>query len=95
MSKQLFAIALAEPNNEIGERLVSAYPTNFQYTDTFYLVAVDPVTLTKDIAERVGLKGANRIEDSSGVVFTLNTAYSGFTNPSLWEWLKAIKESQE
>ena len=89
---RIFAIVLNEPNYEIDARILSAYPTRFKYTDTFYLVALDQVAITKEVAEEVGLKGDNRVKESSGVVFKLNSAYSGYTDKSLWEWLGSVSE---
>lgn len=92
MPKKLFAIVLNEPNHEVAERIVTAYPMRFKYTDTCYLVAFDEAVITEDIAEQVGIKGENRIEDASGVVFKLNAAYSGYTKKTLWEWLNSVEE---
>lgn len=92
MPKKLFAIVLNEPNNEVAKRITTAYSKLFKYTDTCYLVAFDEAVITEDIAEEVGLKGEDRIEDASGVVFKLNSAYSGYTKKTLWEWLNSIEE---
>ena len=90
--KKLFAVVLYEPNAEVETRLSSAYTEHHKYTDTFYLVCTEPSVVTSDIAEAVGLKGDNRIEDSSGVVFKMNSAFSGYTQRSLWEWLESITD---
>ncbi|MCY3955354.1 MAG: hypothetical protein OXF47_05110 [Nitrospira sp.] len=92
MPKKLFAIVLNEPNDGVAERITTAYSKRFKYTDTCYLVAFDEAIITEDIAEEVGLKGEDRIEDASGVVFKLNSAYSGYTKKTLWEWLNSIEE---
>ena len=92
MPKKLFAIVLNEPNREVDERIAKAYPRRFKYTDTCYLVAFDESVITEDIAEGTGLKGEDRIENASGVVFKLNAAYSGYTKKTLWEWLNSVEE---
>ena len=92
MPQKLFAIVLNEPNREVDGRIAEVYPKRFKYTDTCYLVAFDEQVITEDIAEKVGLKGEDRIEDASGVVFKLNSAYSGYTKKTLWEWLNSVEE---
>ena len=92
MPKKLFTIILNEPNNEVAERIKTAYPKVFKYTDTCYLVAFDETVITENIAEEVGLKGDDRIQEASGVVFKLNSAYSGYTKKTLWEWLNSVEE---
>ena len=92
MPKKLFAIILNEPNHEVAERIKTAYPKGFKYTDTCYLVAFDQTVITENIAEEVGLKGDDRIQEASGVVFKLNSAYSGYTKKTLWEWLNSVEE---
>ena len=50
--------------------------------------------LTQEVAVRAGIKGEDRIEDASGVVFRLNGAYAGFAARSLWEWLGQAEETE-
>ncbi len=90
--KKLFAVVLYEPSAEVEARLSEAYAEHHKYTDTFYLVCTEPSAVTSDIAETVGLKGDNRVEDSSGVVFKMNSAFSGYTQRSLWEWLESATD---
>ena len=88
--KRLFAIVLLEPNEKVAERIRENYPANFKYSDTFFLVAVEGTTLSEDIATAVGIKGENRIEGSSGVVFKQNSGYAGYTTRTLWEWIEDV-----
>lgn len=90
--KKVFAVVLYEPNQEVEKRLKKAYENQFKYTDTFYLIAVDQTVISGEIAEVIGIKGEDRIEDSSGVVFKMNSAYSGYTQRELWEWLSSVLE---
>lgn len=85
----IFAIVLHEVNPEVTQRIESEYPNNFKYNDTFYLVESDSIATT--VALNIGLKGDNRIEEASGVVFKLNSAYSGYTKRSLWDWLSSVE----
>ena len=90
--KLLFAVVLHEQNLEVEERLIKKYPTHYKYTDTFYLVTVDGIVISEEIAKAIGIKGDSRIENSSGVVFKLKSAYSGYTKRTLWEWLSVALE---
>lgn len=91
MSKKVFAVVLDEPDGRVPDRIRKEYANVHQYTDTFYLVAVDPSVVTRDVAVAAGIKGTNR--DATGVVFKLNSAYSGYTRKSLWEWLSDVEGS--
>ena len=50
--------------------------------------------LTQTVATKIGIRpeGDEGESIASGVVFKLNAAYSGYTKPTLWEWLRAQKE---
>lgn len=91
MAKKVFAVVLDEPNETVGERLDKEYANVFKYTDLFYLVPVDSAVVTRDVALKAGIKGTNR--DATGVVFKLNSAYSGYTKKALWEWLSDVEGS--
>lgn len=71
---------------------METYKAVHKFTDTFYLVCTEDTVVTADIAEAVGLKGDDRIDESSGVVFKMNSAYSGYTQRSLWEWLESVAD---
>ena len=90
--KKLFAVSLLKPNSEVYQRIEDYYPDNFRYSDTLCLVAVDHPTVSQDVAVTIGIKGDDRVPDSSGVVFKLNTGYSGYTTRSLWEWLESMSD---
>ncbi len=88
--KKLFAVVLWEPNEEVEKRLFDAYKDRYKYTDTFYLIRTEePSAVTSEIATAVGIKGDSRVGQSSGAVFKMNSAFSGHTQKSLWEWLEA------
>ncbi len=93
MAKKVFAIVLQEPNAALSERVNAEYPDDhFKYSDTFYLVAVNSNVISETIAEKVGIKGKDRVEGVSGVVFKLSLAYSGYSVRPLWEWLDSMME---
>lgn len=87
------AVVLIEPNAAVEKRIIDNYPkpAYFKLTDTFYLVRNGH--LSEDIAVSAGLKGDERIEQATGVVFRLNRAYAGYASPLLWEWLVDAEES--
>lgn len=87
------AVVLIEPNADVEQRIINTYPKpgHFKLTDTFYLVRNSH--LSEDIAVAAGLKGDERIEQATGVVFRLNRAYAGYASPLLWEWLVDAEES--
>ena len=59
--------------------------------DNLVLVASDDIA--EQVAQKVGIKGENRIEGVTGAVFKLNGAYAGFASRALWEWLtEAVPE---
>lgn len=87
----VFAVVLREPNSEVTTRLEEAYPGFYKLNETFFLVEGNSIAET--VAESVGIKGDDRIESASGVVFRLNNiAYSGFTVRSLWDWLQMTED---
>ena len=86
----VFAIVLREPNKHVQGRVDAEYPTCFWLSPTFAVVATDE--LTEKVATRVGIKGDDRVPDASGVVLMLGGPYSGYTDRSLWEWLKKYED---
>ena len=85
-----FAIVLNEANPDVAERIKGEYPDHYRITDTLFLIADD--TIAEKVATAVGIKGDDRIENARGVVFKLNSAYSGYSSRSLWDWLTAAEE---
>lgn len=88
LSKKVFAVVLDKQDKQVVERIRAEY-NSFSYTPTFHLVAVGPHVSTGDVARVAGIKGTNR--DATGVVFKLNSVYSGFTKKALWEWLSDVE----
>ena len=79
------AIVLTEANARVEERIIEKYPQHFKLNDTFFLVRSDGIS--EDVAINTGIKGDDRVEEATGVVFRLNGAYAGYASNSLWEWL--------
>ena len=95
MAKQVFAVILDEPSEEVAERIQKEYPVgkSYRHTDLLHLVVVEPEVLTRLVATKIGIRGDNENEAiATGVVFKLNAAYSGYTKPGLWEWLSTVRE---
>lgn len=89
----IFAIVLLDSHPQVRERILSRFPGGLEYSQTFFLVEADK--LTQDVAIEAGIKGDSRLDGASGFVIKLESfTYSGFTSPSLWEWLKEAKKRQ-
>ena len=84
---RLHAVMPHRPNSEVSRRIQEKFPDAYEHTDSLFPVRGSPVTLASTIATDIGLKGAGRVEDSSGAVFKLNRGHSGFTRPDLRDWL--------
>ena len=89
---RVFAVALNEPNPDIARRIEKEYPDHYRISETLCLVSED--VIAEDVAVSVGIKGGDRVEGASGVVFKLNNVYSGFSARSLWDWLSRAEERQ-
>lgn len=92
--RNIFAITLTPRRGseaKIQERIEEEYPdqNHFKISDICFLVS--SYELSQSVAQRIGLKGENRVEDSLGVVFRLNGAYSGYHYKSVWEWIKQFE----
>ena len=87
MAFKVFAIALVQPNEEVGVKIAERYEDWFQFNETLYLVRCGLAVLSSDIADAVGLRGEHQIDGASGFVIRLRSAYSGYTRRDLWEWL--------
>ena len=85
-------VLLTKPSAGVVALIQEKYPDHHQVTETCYLVQTKD--LTQDVAIKVGVKGPDRIDGASGVVFKLNGAYSGFAARTLWEWLGQAEEMQ-
>ena len=86
----IYAIVLKRSNPEVSKRIQDVYPDSYSLTDTFFLVQSKGIA--KAVATSIGIKGDDKIEGASGVVFKLNRSYSGYTERSLWDWLEQAQE---
>ena len=91
MAFKVFAIILLEPNNEVVERIDRHYEA-FHYSETFHLIKCPRTVLSQEVAQVVGLKGDDQIDDVSGFVIQQKSAYAGFTRRDLWEWLASLDD---
>ena len=81
-------------HSQISERIRSQYPgttEHFKLSDNLYLVRSD--SIADAVARAVGIKGDDLIENATGIVFRLNTAYAGFASRSIWEWLELAESA--
>ncbi len=92
---RIYVIALNKANQKIRNLISEAYPGSAHYkiTDTSFLVRTDK--LAEDVAREIGLKGEQQTQDALGVVFKINSSYSGFNERGLWDWLRAAEEMNE
>lgn len=88
MSQNLFAVVLTSGKEQGAKFIKEKYPkASFGLTqDTFVIVAES--TLSRDIAESVGLTADTRDLGVRGAVFKLNGSYTGYANQAIWEWLE-------
>ena len=68
---------------DVVDLLKKNYPSHYELAADLYLVKT--TDLSQVIAEKLKIKGDNRLV--TGLVFRLNTSYSGFYARSLWEWI--------
>lgn len=84
----LFAVMLAEPDDEISQKLKEEFPRNRRYTvsRTSYIVESD--LTAGSILDKLEI-GRNESDDDTGaIIFSLNGQYSGFYKNSVWEWIE-------
>jgi hypothetical protein len=89
----VYAVMLKRGVSEVKRRILSKYEIGkdlYEFSDTLLFIHDD--SLAEHIAKEIGIKGDSKISGASGVVFRLNSAYAGFADRSLWEWLKKVQE---
>ena len=97
MAKKVLAVVLDKEGRrtapEVAARLTSEYGESnvHAFAGGVTFVAVPGGATTQTAAQVAGIKGKDRI--TSGVVFKLNSAYSGYTSKALWEWLSEAEGS--
>lgn len=85
----LFLVVLNDPNEDVESR-IEKLDNSHKYLDNVYLVVDD--TTPMRLANKIGIKGENRVSDATGVVFKLNGSYSGYTSRSLWDYLSQTEQ---
>jgi len=90
---RIFAVALdndgAASAEEVNDRLKSRGASFHRLSSTVFVVAAD--LLSDQIAELAGIKGDDRLQSATGVVFRIDS-YAGFASRSVWEWLGRVEE---
>lgn len=85
--ERVFVVLFDEEHPEAIRKLRERYPVNFERSSTAYLIRTQD--LAEAVARNVGIKGEERVV--SGVVFKLNSVYSGYTSRTLWDWLGEVE----
>ena len=88
---RLFAIVLDSANATVEDRVEREFPGCYSINKTAFLVSSDG--LAETIAATVGIKGDDRVEDASGVVFRLNGTFAGYSSRALWDWLEQAESN--
>lgn len=83
----VFAVHLGGDTDAARSRISKHYAgtEHLELEPTLYLIRANAISET--IANNIGLKGDTRIEGLTGIVFKLNSEYSGFTYRAIWNWL--------
>lgn len=104
MKFDIYSIALAEPDEDIAERIEVEYPVPLHYkmSDSFWLICCErnarnilietgnDSAIAEEIAETIGLIGNPEI-DTVGLVTKLESAYAGWAFEDMWDWIKMVK----
>ena len=91
----LFAVHLSGKDlTSQSERVRRAYPDpdHYQLSDNAFLV-VSSDARPQAIADKLELAGAD--DDATGIVFKLNSSYTGYESEALWEWLATARRRDE
>ena len=88
----IFAVVLEDQNAKITQRIAEKYPDHYVLNDTCFLVHDEGIANT--VSESVGIKGDDRIQGGSGVVFKIDGSYSGRASRSLWDWIGKYEEEE-
>ena len=80
----IYVILLSAPSEEISKRMEAHYPgdKHFRVSDSWFLTVTNQKV--EEVAKRLGLDDRDNHE---GVVFKLNSSYSGAFDQSLWDWI--------
>ena len=83
----VFAVHLGGDTTAAKSRISTNYPgtKHLELESNLYLIHADSIAET--VAVNLGIKGDNRIEGLTGIVFKLNSEYAGFTYRAIWSWL--------
>lgn len=90
MPKRLFAVVLTDKQKEGAAFIAKSFSEQNVYHVDENTFVVTHEGLTRDVAKQAGIfKDEDGTPGSTaGVVFKLNGSYTGFSRPSLWEWLE-------
>ena len=84
----VFAVHFSKGDSDaVRQRVEEKYPATESYALSRDLFMVRADTIAERVAESTGIKGDDKIEGVTGVVFKLNSSYAGFDNRAIWDWL--------
>ena len=83
----VFAVYLDKGDKEVLNRLRGQYPTCYEHSPNLMLVETNDLAAT--IKTHAGMASTEAGgSEVTGAVFRLGPGVSGYTSPSLWEWLR-------
>ena len=78
-----YIVIFDKESEENRRRVTELYPGAYEHNPQIFFVRSDE--FSEIVASKLRIKGEGR--NTTGVVFKISSAYSGYTNKSLWEWL--------
>ena len=75
---------------KVEKRLKNTVSSLYRLTPSVFVAATD--LLSSELAAAAGLKGDNRLDGATGVVFRIDN-YSGYTDGAMWEWMEKVENS--
>lgn len=82
MTLSMYIVVAETGTNAINDR-VDSFDDTYKYNDNTFLIRT---TESIDyINEKLGF--SENSDETTGVVFRLNSAFSGYTHEELWDWI--------
>ena len=78
-----YIVIFDEESDENRQKVTKLYPGAYEHHPQIFFVRSNEVS--EAVASRLGIKGEGG--GTIGAVFKIGSAYFGYTNKSLWEWL--------
>ena len=83
-----YLLVLENRSESAVERAESAYTEQdtYQINDMAILIRTKDSPL--DVAHSCGIRGENRVEGASGVVYRIPRGWAGYADKELWKWMR-------